>query len=77
MTKYRIVSRPNYIDPSISVYTAQYKFLNLFWVDCAVDVYYPGSYRSTSIERVEEFVDAIINKKMIDYRKQEVVKTYE
>lgn len=75
--KYRIVSRANLIDPSITVYIAQYKFLNLFWVDCTVDVYYPGSYRSIDIERVEEFVDAIRNNKMIDYRKQEVVRTYE
>lgn len=75
--KYRIVSRANLIDPSITVYIAQYKFLNLFWVDCTVDVYYPGSDRSIDIERVEEFVDAIRNNKMIDYRKQEVVRTYE
>jgi hypothetical protein len=75
--KYRIVSRPNYIDPTLKVYIAQYKFLNLFWVDCDVDVHYPGSYRSIHIEQVEEFVDAIKNNRRINYFKQEVVKTYE
>lgn len=75
--KYRIVSRPNFVDPTLKVYIAQYKFLNLFWVDCDVDINYPGSYRSTNLELVEEFVDAIINKKMINYDKQEVVRTYE
>ena len=76
MTKYRIVSRPTYIDPKQSVYVAQHKFLNLFWVDVDFDPNYPGCSKSEHLEHVEEYIDSLIHNKRLD-KSQKVVKVYD
>lgn len=76
MKKYRIISRPSYIDPAERYYIAQYKFLNLIWKDVDFDPTYPGCAQSPHIEHVETFIDALIHNKRIDVS-EKVVKTYE
>jgi hypothetical protein len=76
MTKYRIISRPSFLDPTKRHYVAQYKSLNLIWKDVDFNPIYPGCAKSPHIEHVEEFIDAVINDKQIDLS-EKVVKVYE
>lgn len=74
--KYRIISRPCYFEPAESYYVAQFKFLNLFWMDIDYDKYYPGCSQSEHLPLVEQYVDALIHDKRI-VNTEKVVKTYD
>ena len=79
MTKYRIISKPSFLfpeDPNFRWYQAQYKFLNLFWVNCDEEYDVSGCAYSMELEHVERFVDAKINNERIDLSSK-VVKVYE
>jgi hypothetical protein len=79
MTKYRIISKPSFLrpeDPDFRWYQAQYKFLNLFWVDCGEEYNAPGTAYSMKLEYVERFVQGKINNERIDLSTK-VVKVYE
>ena len=79
MTKYRIISKPTFLHPedtNLRWYQAQYKFLNLFWVNCDEEYYVPGITYSMELERVERFIQAKINNERIDLCNK-VVKVYE
>lgn len=79
MTKYRIISNPSFLrpeDPNFRWYQAQYKLLNLFWVDCYEEYDVPGCTYSMELEHVERFVQGKINNQRIDLSTK-VVKVYE
>lgn len=79
MTKYRIISKPSFLlpeDPDFRWYQAQYKFLNLFWVNCDEDYNAPGIACSMELEHVERFVQGKINNERIDLSTK-VVKVYD
>lgn len=79
MTKYRIISKPTFLYPEDSNqrwYQAQYKFLNLFWIECNEEYDVPGCTYSMDLEHVERFIQAKINNERIDLSTK-VVKVYE
>ncbi len=75
MTKYRIVSKPSEFSEHYWYY-AQYKFLNLIWLECSADPLRPGLHRSLDIHKVEEFIEAKRNGIYKDYS-MKVVKVYD
>lgn len=74
--KYRIITRPGLFFPDIIMYIAQFKFLNLFWLDCEDDKRYPGIYYSGNLREVETFIEAIKSNKKLK-SKTGVVKVYD
>lgn len=74
--RYRIISTPSVFIQGNFWYQAQFKFFNLFWLNCGFDPDRPGSSRSQNIEDVEKFIDAKINGVYVD-RSSKVVKVYE
>lgn len=72
-TKYRIVLKPCNDVPGY--YVAQYKWLNLFWIDCDPVVSVPGYNISRELIMVELFVEALIADMQYDFSTK-VVKEY-
>ncbi len=75
MTQYRIISKPGVTSHSIW-YTAQYKLLNLFWMNCDVELNRPGTNCSMDMSNVERFIEAKLNGEYT-HQSMKVVKVYD
>lgn len=72
--KYRILEIPTAI-PDEPYYQAQFKFLNLIWMNCGFNDGHPnlGYSCSMHLENVEKFIES----KLASEKPIKVIKTYE